>query len=109
MEKLNLLDIHDAIAKGKQSPSPLTGDVTVSVLDSVERAGGMLSSATELGTLTLGKPLRTVVVGEDDALKTCTMCSYNFSFNALKLDETKSQAILSSLQSFMENPEFLME
>ena len=105
MEKLNLLDIHDAIAKGKQSPSPLTGDVTVSVLDSVERAGGMLSSATELGTLTLGKPLRTVVVGEDDAMKTCTMCSYN----SLKLDETKSQAILSSLQSFMENPEFLME
>ena len=42
-------------------------------------------------------------------MKTCTMCSYNFSFNALKLDETKSQAILSSLQSFMENPEFLME
>lgn len=109
MEKLNLLDIHDAIEKGKQSPSPLTGDVTVSVLDSVERAGGMLSTATELGTLTLGKPARTVVVDEDDTMKTCMLCSYNFAFNALKLDETKSQAILSSLKSFMENPEFLME
>ena len=75
----------------------------------MERAGGILLTATELGTLTLGKPARTVVVDENDMMKTCMVCSYNFAFNALKLDETKSQAILSSLKSFMENPEFLME
>ena len=43
VQKKTLLDIHKAIEAGKTGESlPLTGNVTVSIVDAVDCAGGML-------------------------------------------------------------------
>ena len=100
VQKKTLLDIHKAIEAGKTGESlPLTGNVTVSIVDAVDCAGGMLSSPDEMGTLTLG----------DETITACSMQNYNFSFNAMKLDELQCNSILSSFKAFIENPEYLME
>lgn len=132
MQRKNLLDIHNEIEASKNvaSSAPLSGDITVSVVNAVECAGGILSSPTELGSLTLGEPYMAMVVDDDiedieeesreegveeevelkmPSIKACAQSNYNFSFNGLKLDEVKGQAILRSFKSFVENPEFLME
>jgi len=110
VQKKTLLDIHKAIEAGKTGESlPLTGNVTVSIVDAVDCAGGMLSSPDEMGTLTLGEPYKTVHVEEDETITACSMQNYNFSFNAMKLDELQCNSILSSFKAFIENPEYLME
>lgn len=132
VQRKNLLDIHNEIEASKNvaSSAPLSGDITVSVVNAVECAGGILSSPTELGSLTLGEPYMAMVVDDDiedieeesreegveeevelkmPSIKACAQSNYNFSFNGLKLDEVKGQAILRSFKSFVENPEFLME
>lgn len=133
VQRKNLLDIHNEIEDSKKAASsapsaPLSGDITVSVVNAVECAGGILSSPTELGSLTLGEPYMAMVVDDDieeeedreesveedvdvkmPSIKACAQSNYNFSFNGLKLDEVKGQAILRSFKSFVENPEFLME
>ena len=127
MQKKNLLDIHNEIESAKTveaASSPLSGDITVSVVNAVECAGGILSSPSELGSLTLGEPYKTMVVEEEveeesveneememkmPSIKACVQSNYNFSFNGLKMDEVKGQAILRAFTSFVENPEFLME
>ena len=81
----------------------------MSILNTVDCAGGMLSSPNEVGTLTLGEPYKTVRVEDDETVATCSMQNYNFSFNAMKLDELRSNSILSSFKAFIENPEYLME
>ena len=106
----SLLDSHNAIEAGiKGESTPLTGNITVSILNTVDCAGGMLSSPNEVGTLTLGEPYKTVRVEDDETVATCSMQNYNFSFNAMKLDELRSNSILSSFKAFIENPEYLME
>ena len=80
VQKKTLLDIHKAIEAGKTGESlPLTGNVTVSIVDAVDCAGGMLSSPDEMGTLTLGEPYKTVHVEEDETITACSMQNYNFS------------------------------
>ena len=126
VQQKNLLDIHNEIESAKTMETgsiPLSGDITVSVVNAVECAGGILSSPGELGSLTLGEPYKTTVVEEDvdiengevegemkmPSIKACVQSNYNFSFNGLKMDEVKGQAILRAFKSFVENPEFLME
>ena len=126
MQKKNLLDIHNEIESAKTmeaESAPLSGDVTVSVVNAVECAGGILSSPGELGSLTLGEPYKTMMVEEEGdidsdevegemkmpSIKACVQSNYDFSFNGLKMDEVKGQAILRAFKSFVENPEFLME
>ena len=113
MQKKSLLAIHEAIEAGKKAgaSSPLSGVMTVCAIDNVMSAGGILSSAQEMGTITLGSPFRAVKVSEDgdDKIESCVMRRVNLAYNALKLDEIRSNAIMTAFKSFMENPEFLME
>lgn len=114
MQKLNILDIHNAIQKVRDAPAappatPLTGIVTVNVLDSVVSAGGILSWAQELGTVTVGSPVRSVEVDEEEKMSACVKSEVDFTFNAVKLSEVEGYAVLGTFKKMMETPEFLLE
>ena len=94
------------------------------VFDGAGKAARARILAVVGGSLTLGEPYKTMVVEEEveeesveneememkmPSIKACVQSNYNFSFNGLKMDEVKGQAILRAFKSFVENPEFLME
>ena len=107
---MSLLDIHKAVEAGRQAPAtPLTGLATVCCLDDVLSAGGILSSAAELATFTLGSPYHSVCVDEEGQPRPCSQARVNVAYNALKLNEVTSHDLVATFSKFMENPEFLLE
>lgn len=105
-----MLDIHKAVENGKQNgPTALTGIATVCCLDNILSAGGILSSPEEIASFTLGSPFRTICVDDNEQPKACTQAKITIAYNAVKLNEISSNALLVSFKKFMENPEFLLE
>ena len=103
VQRMNILDIHSTIEESRTSTTvPLHGIVTVCVLDNVPSAGGILSIPQELGTVTIGRPVKSVSVGEDDKLQCCARSAVDLTFNAAKLDEVEGNAVLSAFKTFME-------
>lgn len=114
MQKLNVLDIHNAIQKQRDAPAatpaaPLSGIVTVNVLENVLSAGGILSWAQELGTVTVGSPVRSVAVDEEEKMGVCVKSEVDFTFNATKMSEVEGYEVLGAFKKMMEAPEFLLE
>ena len=114
MQKLNILDIHNAIQKMRDAPAdapaaPVSGIVTVNVLENVVSAGGILSCAQELVTVTIGSPVRSVVVDEEEKMSACVKSEVDFTVNAVKMSEVEGYEVLGTFKKMMETPEFLLE